>query len=344
LGRPTSCAGGEARDAPKPNERGDHKETEPALKLAVSEPPIDINEASANELREALPGIGEKLAMRIVAYRDEHGPFESANDLSRVPGINEKRISLMSSRISVTPNSGYRRSAPEEVTEGSLPPRRFSINSDAFPGSFAPSLDSLLPSGEPEEQHHRDHGASLMPSGRPSRSDVGGSILSAAPPRMSRSPKVTPVERVADETDAYLQIPVSRPWRIWVVLGALGLFSALGGAIVGVRSQDGGPRGQVERKISRIQSDVADISGSVKQLENNSTTIADSINALDARLSDQEQKTNPRAKIGSYATAKTPEKAPTSTVRRDADESPARRRVREAMNGFENSLPAQPAK
>ncbi|HMI87172.1 MAG TPA: helix-hairpin-helix domain-containing protein [Polyangiaceae bacterium] len=312
----------------------------PALKLAVSEPPIDINEASATEIREALPGIGEKLAMRIVAYRDEHGPFETANDLTRIPGINEKRISRMADRISLTPpNSGYQRSVPETVERESLPPsRRFSINSDAFPGSFAPSLDSLLPRG-PEEP---SHGASLMPSARPMRSDVGGSILSAAPARMKTvSPHSAPVERVVQDTEAFLHIPLNRPWRIWVVLAGLGLFSALGGAIFGVRSQDGGPRGQLERNITRVRNDVADISGSVQKLDSQATTFADSINLLDARLSEQEQKTNPRAKLGSYATAKTPEKsaAPTS-VRRDTEESPARRRVRQAMTEFESSLPS----
>jgi competence ComEA-like helix-hairpin-helix protein len=315
-----------------------------ALKLAVSDPPIDINEASATEIRDAIPGIGEKLAMRIVAYRDEHGPFESANDLTRVPGINDKRVSRMSNRVSVTPpNSGYRRSVPDALGNETLPPaRRFSINSDAFPGSFAPSLDSLLPSG-PEEL---GHGASLMPSGRPMRGDVGGSILSAAPPARMRtvSPKSVPLEQVVEDREAFLQIPLNRPWRVWVVLAGLGLFSALGGAIVGVRSQDGGPRGQVERRVVRMQSDIADISGSVQKLDNQATTFADSINALDARLSEQEQKASPRAKVGYYATAKTPEKAPVpNNTRPDAEESPTRRRVREAMTEFENSLPATTA-
>ena len=69
-----------------------------------------------------------------------------------------------------------------------------------------------------------------------------------------------------------------------------------------------------------------------------------SINALDARLSEQEQKTAPRAKVGSYATAKTPEKTSASTnVRRDTEESPARRRVRDAMNEFEGSIPQSTA-
>jgi competence ComEA-like helix-hairpin-helix protein len=318
----------------------------PALKLATSEPPIDINEANATEIREALPGIGDVLASRIVTYREEHGPFESANDLVRVPGINEKRISRLASRISVAPpTSGYRRSASENPSEHAVSPsHRFSVRSDAFPGSFAPSLESLLPRG-PEERHH---GASLSPSAHPVRADVGGSILSAAPParRPTVSPKSVPVEQVVEDADAFLQIPLSRPWRVWVVLAALGLFSALGGAIVGVRSQDGGPRGQLERRVGRVQSDVANISGSVHQLENQATTFADSINLLDARITEQEHKTSPRAKVGTYATSKLAEKAQSPSVRRDpsrpesAEESPARKRVREAMNEFENALPA----
>jgi len=218
----------------------------PALTLAVSDPPIDINRASVSELRYALPGIGEKVAMSVVAYREENGPFQTANDLARVPGIDEKWISLMSNRISVTPpNSGYRRSAPAAASDGSLPTHRFSIDFDAFPGSFAPSLDSLLPRG-PKEPHL---GVSLTPTERPARGDVGGAILSAAPPaHTARSPEVkAPIEQVVHPTDAHFQIPVRLSWRVWIALGALGLLSALGGAIAGVRSQDDGPRGQTER-------------------------------------------------------------------------------------------------
>ncbi len=47
---------------------------------------IDLNSAGVEEL-QTLPGIGPKLAARIVAYRDEHGPFHSVADLAEVPGV-----------------------------------------------------------------------------------------------------------------------------------------------------------------------------------------------------------------------------------------------------------------
>jgi len=52
---------------------------------------ININTASAADL-EKLPGIGPALAARIVAYREEHGPFAQVDDLTRVPGIGPKTL------------------------------------------------------------------------------------------------------------------------------------------------------------------------------------------------------------------------------------------------------------
>jgi len=50
---------------------------------------VDINEADVTELSK-LPGIGEQVAKRIVAYRKENGPFEKAEELMNVRGIGEK--------------------------------------------------------------------------------------------------------------------------------------------------------------------------------------------------------------------------------------------------------------
>ncbi len=53
-----------------------------------SQPLININTATAETLA-TLPGIGEKKAAAIVAYREEHGPFPVIEALTDVPGIGE---------------------------------------------------------------------------------------------------------------------------------------------------------------------------------------------------------------------------------------------------------------
>ncbi|MGQ9553875.1 MAG: helix-hairpin-helix domain-containing protein [Anaerolineae bacterium] len=52
---------------------------------------ININSASAQEL-EALPGIGPALAARIVAYRQEQGPFSTIEELGNVSGIGPRTL------------------------------------------------------------------------------------------------------------------------------------------------------------------------------------------------------------------------------------------------------------
>ena len=56
--------------------------------LRASEQPlvIDINSASVRELQK-LNGVGEVIAGAVVAYREEHGNFTSAEDLLNVKGI-----------------------------------------------------------------------------------------------------------------------------------------------------------------------------------------------------------------------------------------------------------------
>jgi competence protein ComEA len=54
--------------------------------------PVNINTADANTLARELKGIGPSRAQAIVAYRTEHGPFKSADDLALVKGIPQKVI------------------------------------------------------------------------------------------------------------------------------------------------------------------------------------------------------------------------------------------------------------
>lgn len=53
--------------------------------------PISLNRATQAEL-ENLPGIGEKKAQAILAYRDAHGRFRSCEELLEVDGIGEATL------------------------------------------------------------------------------------------------------------------------------------------------------------------------------------------------------------------------------------------------------------
>jgi competence protein ComEA len=59
---------------------------------------IDLNTADAETLQR-LPGIGEKLAGAILAYRDAHGPFREPEELKNVEGIGEEIYSRISMYI-----------------------------------------------------------------------------------------------------------------------------------------------------------------------------------------------------------------------------------------------------
>ena len=53
---------------------------------------ININTASAVQLAQFLPGIGEKKAKSIVEYRELAGGFVSVDELIKVNGIGEKTL------------------------------------------------------------------------------------------------------------------------------------------------------------------------------------------------------------------------------------------------------------
>ena len=54
---------------------------------AVQAGPVNINSADAATLAKELNGVGQKLAEAIVDYRQKHGPFKSADELTLVKGV-----------------------------------------------------------------------------------------------------------------------------------------------------------------------------------------------------------------------------------------------------------------
>ena len=55
--------------------------------MAGGQETVSINQASAEQLAEALNGVGLKKAEAIVRYREQNGPFTDIEQLQEVPGI-----------------------------------------------------------------------------------------------------------------------------------------------------------------------------------------------------------------------------------------------------------------
>lgn len=76
--------------------------TEQEAQQAELAAPINLNTADAETLMR-LPGIGEKRAAAIVAYREEHGPFASPDELVEISGISQRMVDQWAGRITLAP-------------------------------------------------------------------------------------------------------------------------------------------------------------------------------------------------------------------------------------------------
>lgn len=63
----------------------------PQANAAKEENGLRINDATKEEI-ETLNGIGPSKADAIIAYRDEHGPFQTVDEILKVSGIGEKTL------------------------------------------------------------------------------------------------------------------------------------------------------------------------------------------------------------------------------------------------------------
>lgn len=61
---------------------------------------VNVNTAVLADL-EILPGVGTSIAQRIIAYREEHGPFPTVESLTQVAGIGSKKLQLFADQITV---------------------------------------------------------------------------------------------------------------------------------------------------------------------------------------------------------------------------------------------------
>jgi len=67
---------------------------------------VNINTASKSELMDRLPGIGDSLSDRIIAYRNTYGNFSRIEDIMNVPYIAEGRFAQIKDLICVGSDCG----------------------------------------------------------------------------------------------------------------------------------------------------------------------------------------------------------------------------------------------
>ncbi len=72
-----------------------------AAALVQAGEPVDINTAGAEALARAISGVGLKKARAIVAYREQHGPFTSVEELAKVRGIGARTVERSRANLTV---------------------------------------------------------------------------------------------------------------------------------------------------------------------------------------------------------------------------------------------------
>lgn len=77
----------------KPSPRGSGAKATPSA-------PVNLNTATETQL-ETLPGVGPKVAQRIIEFRQKNGSFKKAEDLMNVRGIGEKNFLKLKTLVTV---------------------------------------------------------------------------------------------------------------------------------------------------------------------------------------------------------------------------------------------------
>jgi len=94
----------------------EHEKLEEGTAEEVGRVKVDLNRATAEEL-EAIPGIGPKLARRIIEHREMHGAFRSPEEITAVPGVGDVLYERASDWLTVAPPASE---VEEELTSVSM--------------------------------------------------------------------------------------------------------------------------------------------------------------------------------------------------------------------------------
>ena len=80
---------------------GDISYEKPTSTTEKSDGKVNLNTAKREELIEGIPGVGEKIAIRIISYRETYGGFKNTEEIMNIKGIGEKLFAKMKDYITV---------------------------------------------------------------------------------------------------------------------------------------------------------------------------------------------------------------------------------------------------
>lgn len=80
---------------------GDISGEKPETSAEKTEGKVNLNTAKREELIEGIPGVGEKIAGRIISYRETYGGFKSAEEIMNIKGVGEKLFEKIKDYITV---------------------------------------------------------------------------------------------------------------------------------------------------------------------------------------------------------------------------------------------------
>jgi len=91
---------------------------------AFAATPVDINHADAATIANSLDGIGLSKANAIVAWRNAHGAFKSADDLRQIKGIGDKTLARNRDAIRLAGGSAVAANAKSAKPAKAAHPRK----------------------------------------------------------------------------------------------------------------------------------------------------------------------------------------------------------------------------
>jgi competence protein ComEA len=72
----------------------------PAAEATTPAGPVNVNSATADQL-DVLPGVGPTTAAAIIAHREQHGPFQTVEQLGDVRGIGPAKLEALRGLVTV---------------------------------------------------------------------------------------------------------------------------------------------------------------------------------------------------------------------------------------------------